>query len=140
MAGVDAAQQRLDQAVEHVATQALGDERGDRHVLVGHGQDAGLGHVGDAGRGERGRVGRDAHDGRRHGPQRTVRPDRRRDGLGVHDPLVQTHRVDEVERLPRFDPASIPAQSALNVFWRLSGLCLVLLGIVVAGRRGLRRP
>ena len=48
--------------------------------------------------------------------------------------------VDDVARLPRFDPASIPDRSALTPLWRLAGLCLVLLGLVVAGRRGLRRP
>ena len=48
--------------------------------------------------------------------------------------------VDDMARLPRFDPASIPEQSTLSVLWRLTALCLALFGIVVAGRRGLRRP
>lgn len=48
--------------------------------------------------------------------------------------------VDDMARLPRFDPASISDPPALNALWRLAGLGLVLLGVAVAGRRRLRRP
>ncbi len=98
MTGVHPAEQRLDEPVEHVTAQPLGDERRDRDILVGHRDDVRV-DIGDAGRGQRVDVSRDAHDRRRHRSQGAMRPDRRGDRAGVDHLRVETDGVDEVERL-----------------------------------------